>query len=415
MSESVDSIVTVKAGKDKQLIRHHPWVFSGAIEPDSTLLQSLKETVVRVKNSYGQFIAYGWYDPESHIPLRLLSWEEHIVPDSQWWIDTTIKSVKRRFEYFGTVQKSTNAFRLVHGEADFLPGFAIDLYGQAIVVIISARVAWAHRHVIITTLQKLLNPELIIVQTDTGFTRSEKIPDTTEYYSKGNEVSALPNNEPIMFTEHGLFYSFEAGKGQKSGHFCDQRENRMKMAMYAKDKRMLDLFCYTGGFTLQALRKGCNMIDAVDSSGAALDRLASNIQLNIRKGKIHCNSDKLVTFHQADAFEFLREVACDTYDIIVLDPPKLAKTKSQVEGAQRAYKDINRLAFEKVKTGGLVATFSCSGSVSREQFKTILSWAAKDSGKEIQIIESFSQPLDHPIRLSFPESEYLKGYLLKVL
>jgi 23S rRNA (cytosine1962-C5)-methyltransferase len=310
--------------------------------------------------------------------------------------------------------KKTNTFRLVHGEADFLPGIAIDIYGSTVMCMVSARVAWDHRLVVVQTLQKLLNPLVILVSTDSAFCGVEKLQETTERYVGGILVADRQSSD-VVFREHGLYYSFQPGSGQKSGFFCDQRDNRSRVAAYAKDKTVLDAFSYTGAFSFNMLAQGARSVTAVDSSAPALERLASQLELNIGKGRLPADSKDRMVVQQADVFQYLRDMRPDTFDMIVLDPPKLAHTKAQVDGALRAYKDLNRLAIQKVPRGGIVATFSCSSGVSRDMLRTAIAWAAKDARREVQILEMLGQSSDHPIRLSFPESEYLKGFIFLVL
>lgn len=404
--------VRIRNGKEKQMVRHHPWVFSGALDAESKKSLPDDPAIVQVEDWEGRFIAFGWYDALSHIPIRLLSWDKSKIPDATWWVDTLGASVQRRLDLFK--QTHTNAFRLVHGEADFLPGLTVDLYGDRIVCIVSARVAWTHRLLFVQTLQRMLNPSVIIVWTDSSFGGIEQLKESTEYYVDGKLIDA-PAPDHIHFKEHDIVYGITIGSGQKSGFFCDQRENRVSVAAYAKGRDVLDAFCYSGAFSLHALANGAKSVTSVDSSAPALAQLSQNIKLNIGKNTITEDSLSHLKAIQADVFQYLRDMDSQLYDLIILDPPKLAQTKAQVDGALRAYKDLNRLAIQKIRDGGIIATFSCSGGVSREQLRTVLAWAAKDVGREVQILETLGQALDHPIRLSFPESEYLKGYIYRVL
>lgn len=413
MDESPMATVRIKEGKEKQLVRHHPWVFSGAVEPSSKKTVPNRPGIVRVEDSTGSFIAYGWYDTDSHILIRLLSWNPETVPNTNWWVETLSASIQRRMHFFQT-SKKTNTFRLVHGEADFLPGIAIDIYGSTIMCMISARVAWDHRLVVVQTLQKLLNPLVVLVTTDPSFCGVEKLQETTERYVGGLLVADREDTE-VIFREHGLYYSFQPGTGQKSGFFCDQRDNRSRVAAYARDRSVLDAFSYTGAFSFNMLAQGARSVTAVDSSAPALERLASQLALNVGKGRLPVDSKDRLRVEQADVFQYLRDMQANSYDLIVLDPPKLAHTKAQVDGALRAYKDLNRLAIQKVTRGGIVATFSCSSGVTRDMLRTAIAWAAKDARREVQILETLGQSSDHPIRLSFPESEYLKGFIFLVL
>ena len=402
--------VRIRPGKEKQLVRRHPWVFSGAF--DSTTEVPDSPGVVRVEDASGDFIAYGWHDRLSHIPVRLLSWRLEEFPDVSWWVDTLGSSVKRRLDLLK--DSETTAIRLVHGEADFLPGLAVDAYGDRIVCIISARVAWDHRHVMVHTLQKLLNPSIIMVMVDSSFGGVESLKDAFETYVDA-KLRVDSTDEMVHCLEHSIAYQFLLGKGQKSGFFCDQRDNRVRVASYSTGKDVLDAFCYSGGFTFNALKAGARSVTAVDSSAPALEMLSRNLALNMEKGNLPKEIESRVNVIQADMFEYLRTVDTDVYDMVILDPPKLARTKNQVDGALRAYMDLNRLAMMKLRQNGVLASFSCSGGVSREQLRTVLAWAAKDVGREVQILETLGQGPDHPIRLSFPESEYLKGYVCRVL
>jgi 23S rRNA (cytosine1962-C5)-methyltransferase len=416
MDIAKNACVTIAEGKEKQLLRHHPWVFSGAIAKmeDMDVLQN-GVGIVSVVTYKGAFIAYGWYDSRSHISLHLLSWDSGIVPDDSWWSRMVKESVRRRASFFQGGGRRTNALRLVHGEADFIPGFAIDVYGTTIRCIVSARIAWDHRAVVVDTLLKLLKPDLVLVSTDSAFCGIEQLSETTEWYGADGVLFNPQEVAPQRFRENGLVYGIVPGRGQKSGFFCDQRENRMRVAAYAEGEAVLDAFCYTGGFSLNALRGGAVSVDAVDASESALEQLQANLKMNTASERIPADSEEKVKVCKADVFEYLRAMEDGKYGLIVLDPPKLARTRNQVEAAEKAYKDINRLAIQKVKKGGVVATFSCSGSITRERFRTIIAWAAKDAGREVQILETLGQGMDHPVRLSFPESEYLKGFILRAI
>lgn len=407
-----ESRIAIREGKEKQLVRHHPWVYSGAI--DAHCRPPEVPSVVRVDDAFGSFIAYGWYDAASHIPLRLLSWDQRSFPDGSWWTTMLKNAVQRRSAFLQRYKKETTACRLVHGEADFLPGFAIDLFGTAIICIISARVAWDHRLFIVEALDRLLTPSVILVTVDSAFCKIEHLSDAQEVYVNA-KLEKMPPDTEIRFLEHGIVYLLDIGKGQKSGFFCDQRDNRLRLASYADKADMLDAFCYTGGFALNALRCGARFVEAVDSSTSALDQLARQITINVEEQRIPFDSLSRLSIQRKDVFSYLREVEEGTFNLIVLDPPKLAQTKSHVEQAMRAYKDLNRLAIMKVRKGGVIATFSCSGAISQQTFRTMLSWAAHDAKREVQVLETLGQGFDHPVRLSFPESEYLTGCILCVV
>ena len=431
-------MIRLLEGKEKNLLKHHPWVFSGALDLEGSAVEAgvgcgacagewrgvgvqrcsgvePEAGVQRVESADGRFVAWGYYDKDSHIPLRLLSWNEKEIPDEAWWINMVRQSVLRRKVFFQDMSSDTNVFRIIHGEADLLPGVVADVYGKIIRIIISARVAWNLRQTIVDALEGLLHPQMIILNTDAAFCAIEKLHEVTEYYKAGLRFIPTEKFDEIRIREDGLYYGLVPGSGQKSGFYCDQRENRKRVENYVKDATVLDGCCYTGGFTLHALRGHCKAVDAFDSSADAIHRLIGNVKLNVDLGILPSACLDKVTATKADIFDTLRKIAKNKYDVIILDPPKLAQTIKSLESAKKAYKDLNRLAMEKIKNGGILVTCSCSGSLKREDFKTVLAWSAKDAGVEVQILETLGQAMDHPIRLSFPESEYLKVYILRVI
>jgi len=405
-------MIRILEGKEKNLIKHHPWVFSGAL--DNSTLPTVAG-VEKVCSSDGRFIAWGWYDKDSHIPLRLLSWKENDRPNEGWWARSVRESILRRRAFFEDKSSSTNVFRIIHGEADMLPGVACDVYGRIVRAIISARVAWDMRSVIVNTIESLLHPQMIILNTDSSFCSIEKLHEVTEYYKNGTKFVPTERLDEIKIREDGLYYALVPGSGQKSGFYCDQRENRIRLEQYVKDAVVFDGCCYTGGFTLHALRGGCKHVDSFDSSSDAIHLLLANVKLNESLGTLPEKSLERVSATKADIFETLRTIPQNIYDVMILDPPKLAQTIKALENAKKAYKDLNRLAMEKIRNGGILMTCSCSGSLKREDFRTVLAWSAKDAGVEVQILETLGQGMDHPIRMSFPESEYLKVYILRVI
>ena len=405
-------MIVIKQGKEKNLLRHHPWVFSGAIEESSIPEKAGVEKVVTYEN---HFIAWGHYDSESHIQLRLLSWDEDAYPDDSWWENTIKASVLRRKAFFVDKDSNTNVFRIIHGEADMLAGIACDVYGRIIRIIISARLAWEKRQILVNTLENLLHPEMIVLNTDSAFCSIEKLHEVTEYYKKGQKFNPTEKLEDIKIRESGLYYALTPGSGQKSGFYCDQRENRIRIENYVKDAVVLDGCSYTGGFTMHALKAGCKEVHAFDSSADAIHRLLSNVNMNVELGTLASDSRERVQANKADIFETLRTIARNYYDVIILDPPKLAQTIKALDNAKKAYKDLNRMAMEKIKNNGILVTCSCSGALTREDFRTVLAWSAKDAKVEVQVLETLGQAQDHPIRLSFPESEYLKVFVLRII
>lgn len=402
--------ITLKEGREKLPQKHHPWIFSGAI--DKIMPSYTKADWAEVYSCDGRFIAYGYYDERSHIVLHLISWKRNDSPGDELIRNLVRQSVLRR-RYLLSLDDTT-ALRLIHGDADFLPGIAADCYGKEIRIIISSRFADAFLPVVAAELDSMLHPSVIESTVDKAYASSEGLSEKTRHFRAGKETKESDERPNVLFVENGIYYEAAPGKGQKSGFYADQRDNRQITELYAKGKTVLDLFSYTGGFTLHALRGGALSVDSVDSSESALRHLLYQIHLNENKGVFPPSSRDKVETHQANAFEFLRNTEKDKYDMMILDPPKLAKTKSGLEQAVKAYKDLNRVAMEKIKDGGIIATFSCSGAMTRENFQTIIAWAAADADVEVQILRTLSAGEDHPVRVSFPESEYLKGFILRI-
>ena len=405
--------ITIKEGKEKQLLRHHPWVFSGAIkkvEPQFNIA-----SWADVYTEKGVFIAKGWYDEKSHIVLHLLSWNEKEKMGEAFVKRLVREAILRRRNFFSK-DSTTNAFRLIHGEADFLPGFAVDAYASNVRIILSSRFAAAFLQSAVEEIDSLIHPNLIIATSDKDYASSEGLSERNRYFI-GAEEKKMADDAigPVTILENGIYYEIPGTKGQKSGFYVDQRDNRVIAEEYAKGKTCLDVCSYTGAFTLHLLKGGAKSVKAIDSSESALRHLLYQTHLNEEKGTIEKKSREKVEILSGDCFELLRAEEDGKYDLIVLDPPKLAKTKGALENAMKAYKDLNRVAMEKIKNGGILITFSCSGALSREDFRTVLSWSAKDARVEAEILRTLSQGEDHPIRLSFPESEYLKGYVLRII
>ena len=405
--------ITIKEGKEKQLLRHHPWVFSGAIkkvEPQFNIA-----SWADVYTEKGVFIAKGWYDEKSHIVLHLLSWNEKEKMGEAFVKRLVREAILRRRNFFSK-DSTTNAFRLIHGEADFLPGFAVDAYASNVRIILSSRFAAAFLQSAVEEIDSLIHPNLIIATSDKDYASSEGLSERNRYFI-GAEEKKMADDAigPVTILENGIYYEIPGTKGQKSGFYVDQRDNRVIAEEYAQGKTCLDVCSYTGAFTLHLLKGGAKSVKAIDSSESALRHLLYQTHLNEEKGTIEKKSREKVEILSGDCFELLRAEEGGKYDLIVLDPPKLAKTKGALENAMKAYKDLNRVAMEKIKNGGILITFSCSGALSREDFRTMLSWSAKDARVEAEILRTLSQGEDHPIRLSFPESEYLKGYVLRII
>lgn len=390
--------IVLKKGKEKAVLQRHPWVFSGA-------LQDIKGKpnngdLVSVHAFDNSFLAYGHYNKESRVAVRLLSWDESVLPNEQWYRKRLQVAVKAR-EHLLT--DGNNACRLVFSESDYLPGLIVDKYGDYLAVQILTSGTEEMKSVILDELLKLTGAKGI-------FDKSDSSARAHDGLNGGNELLAgsLPPDF-VEVKENGIKYHINIIEGQKSGFYCDQRFNRDLLAGYAKNAKVLDCFSYSGGFALNAMRSGAKEVVCVDSSALAIETLNKNLSLNGFESIAH-------QAIQSDVNKQLRvfKEAGETFDIVILDPPKYAPSRSALTKASRAYKDLNRLGMQLLKEGGLLATFSCSGAVDIDTFKQIVAWAALDAGKEVQIIYQFTQPEDHPIRVSFPEGEYLKGLLCRV-
>ena len=391
--------VVLKKGKEKAVLQRHPWVFSGAIERVKG--KPGNGAIVRLTDAAGKFMAYGFYNDQSRVALRLLEWDENAVVNEDWFRGAVAAAVSSRDSLL--IDEYTNTCRLVFSESDYLPGLIVDKYAGHLAVQVLTSGMEKMMPVIIDELQTLLRPESIFDKSDAS-SRSHEGLETTN-----TSLTLNPPPEFVEVLENGIRYHINIAEGQKSGFYCDQRDNRKILASHAKGKKVLDCFSYSGGFTLNCLQQGAASVTSVDSSSLAIETLIQNLNLN--------NFDaKKVLVITSDVNKQLRKFREDgeNFDIIVLDPPKYAPSRSALDKASRAYKDLNRLGMLLLNKSGLLATFSCSGAMDMETFKQVLAWAALDAGKQVQFIHQFCQPEDHPVRSSFPEGEYLKGLLCRV-
>jgi len=391
--------VVLKKGKEKAVLHRHPWVFSGAIEKVKGKPEN--GDVVKLIDAKGAFMAYGFYNDQSRVALRLLEWDEAAEINEQWFRNKVAAAVESRNDIL--IDGVTNTCRLVFSESDYLPGLIVDKYANHLAVQVLTSGIEKMMPCIIDELQCLLKPESIFDKSDASSRGHEGL--------QTNNVVLAGSHPPesVEVIENGIRYNINIAEGQKSGFYCDQRDNRRILAAHAKGKKVLDCFSYTGGFTLNGLQNGAASVTSVDSSQLAVDTLKANILLN----KFDTSKTTAIT---SDVNKQLRKFREDgeTFDIVVLDPPKYAPSRSALDKASRAYKDLNRLGMLLLNKGGLLATFSCSGAMNMETFKQVLAWAALDAGKQVQFIYQFCQPEDHPVRSSFPEGEYLKGLLCRV-
>lgn len=389
--------IVLKRGKADSLRRFHPWVFSGAIQ---TLPDDLKEgEIVRVEDASSQFLAVGHYQIGS-IAIRILSFEDVVVDDAFW--DERLSEALMLRRALNLLRADNNIFRLVHGEGDRLPGLIVDIYGETAVM--QAHSVGMHyaRHQIAQSLQRILGKSVTQV-----YYKSET---TLPYKANLEELdgpllgNASNNNVAV---ENDLRFHIDWLRGQKTGFFIDQRENRLLLQHYSNKRYVLNMFCYTGGFSVYALRGGAQEVVSVDSSAKAIDLTNANVALNYP----NCDHHKA---YAEDAFKFL-DKADGIYDLIVLDPPAFAKHKEAVRNALKGYTRLNLQAMRKIKRGGILFTFSCSQAISKDQFRLAVFTAAAQSGRYVRILHQLHQPADHPVNIYHPEGEYLKGLVLEII
>lgn len=389
--------VFLKPGKEESLKRFHPWVFSGAIarvEGDPE-----EGEVVDVYTSKKEFIACGHFQIGS-IAVRVLSFRQEPI-DHAFWVRRlqVAKDLRCALGVLGNPQNNT--YRLVHGEGDNLPGLIIDVYDHTAVM--QAHSAGMHldRMAVAEALEEVMGDVIqhIYYKSETTLPFKADLLATENGFLKGGS----PENVAM---ENGLKFHVDWLKGQKTGFFVDQRENRALLERYAKGRNVLNMFCYTGGFSFYAMRGGANLVHSVDSSAKAIDLTNENVSLNF-------SGD---TRHQAfaeDAFKFLDRMG-DQYDLIILDPPAFAKHRDALRNALRGYTKLNAKAFEKIRPGGILFTFSCSQVVNKQDFRNAVFTAAAQSGRSVRILHQLTQPGDHPVNIYHPEGEYLKGLVLYV-
>jgi 23S rRNA (cytosine1962-C5)-methyltransferase len=388
--------VILKPKKEESLLRFHPWIFSGAIQS----IEGAPEEgdLVEVYTADRLFMAVGHYQIGS-IAVRILSFKPAII-DGDFWLERIREAYLLRLSLGLAEAEHHNAYRLVHGEGDNLPGLIVDIYAHTAVM--QAHSVGIHhaRHAITEALKTVMGNALHTVYYKSEATLPFKANLTNEdgcLYGREVEEIAL---------ENGLQFCVDWQKGQKTGFFIDQRDNRSLLESYAKGRSVLNMFCYTGGFSFYAMRGGAGLVHSVDSSARAISLAKKNIELNFPGDNRH-------EAYAEDAFKYL-DKAGSAYDLIVLDPPAFAKHKGVLRNALQGYRKLNAVAFDKIKPGGILFTFSCSQVVSKETFRLTIFSAAAQSGRHVRILHQLTQPADHPINIYHPESEYLKGLVLYV-
>lgn len=387
--------VILRRGKEESLKRFHPWVFSGAIERMDDVEEG---DLVSVYSHEGEHIGNGHYQIGS-IAVRILAFDDSEI-DAAFFEQRLLAAYKMR-QALGLIRKDNNAFRLVHGEGDFLPGLVIDIYGHTAVMQAHSPGMHFARNLIANALTRL--PDGLVKNV---YYKSETTLPYKAHLDPQNAYIVGEYDQDVAM-ENGLQFHVDWLKGQKTGFFVDQRENRSLLEHYAQGRRVLNMFCYTGGFSFYALRGGAQLVHSVDSSAKAISLTDANVALNFPE------CDRHESF-AVDAFKYLAEMEKDAYDLIILDPPAFAKHKTALKNALIGYRKLNVKAFEKIASGGILFTFSCSQAVNKEQFRLAVFSAAAIARRKVRILHQLTQPADHPINIYHPEGEYLKGLVLYV-
>ena len=389
-------IIQLKRGKEESLRRFHPWVFSGAIQHTDSDLE--EGDTVRVVTSSGEFIAVGHYQQGS-IAVRVLSFSDVAIDDAYW--ASRLQSALSMRQAIGLADSPTNnTYRLVHGEGDHLPGLIIDVYGKTAVMQAHSIGMHLCRKQIAVQLVKVMGERLQHVYYKSETTLPYMEPENGFLYGGSNDNVAL---------ENGLKFYVDWLRGQKTGFFVDQRENRLLLQQYARGRRVLNMFCYTGGFSFYAMRGGAELVHSVDSSAKAIELTNRNVELNFPGDQRH------EAFCE-DAFKFMDNVPADNvpYDLVVIDPPAFAKHRGSLHNALKGYTRLNQKAMQIIAPGGILFTFSCSQVVTKDNFRNAVFTAAALARRKVRILHQLHQPADHPVNIYHPEGEYLKGLVLYV-
>lgn len=388
--------IILKRGKEESLKRLHPWVFSGAIDQWDDSIE--EGDLVSVYTHDGKFVGNGHFQVGS-ISVRILSFDSEAI-DEEFFSKRLNAAMKMRTA-LNLLREDNTSFRLVHGEGDFLPGLVVDIYGNTAVVQAHSPGMHFARNAIASALVNMPGSLVknVYYKSETTLPYKAQLDAQNDYI-----IGEYDTNIAI---ENGLKFHVDWLKGQKTGFFVDQRENRSLLEKYSQGRNVLNMFCYTGGFSFYAMRGNANLVHSVDSSSKAIQLTNDNVNLNFPGDNRH-------KAFAEDAFKFLSDMQKDAYDLIILDPPAFAKHKSALKNALIGYRKINAKAFEKIKSGGILFTFSCSQAVNKEQFRLAVFSAAAQSGRKVRILHQLTQPADHPINIYHPEGEYLKGLVLYV-
>lgn len=387
--------IVLKSGKQQSVRRYHPWIFSGAIK--KICGDPSEGDIVTVFDNKDNFLAVGHYQPGS-IAVRILSFEDN-EPDTEFFRGRIRSAIEFRRSIGLIDNQSVNVFRLIHAEGDNLPGLIADFYNGVIVMQMHSVGMYRIRKEIAGILSELMGNSITAI-----YDKSESTIPFKAGIAANNEF-IYGDSGPVVVTENGFKFKIDWTTGQKTGFFIDQRENRKLLSAFTKDRSVLNMFGYTGGFSVYAM-KDAGLVHSVDSSASATDLADENVKLNFGDDSRHRS-------FQADAFEFLNDIR-NKYDLIILDPPAFAKHNNVLANALQGYKRLNLKAIEQIKPGGIIFTFSCSQVVTRENFRKSVFAAAANTGRNVRILHQMSQPPDHPVNIYHPESEYLKGLVLYV-
>ncbi len=401
--EYTKAVIQLRKGREKPILNKHPWIFSGSIS--EVRGQNIQPgDLVEVVDAGDQWLARAYYNPRSQIQARILTWNPDEVIDENFWL----ARIKRALEFRGQLDfgSDTTAYRLFNAESDGIPGFVVDIYGDYLVMQCLTLGVDTRKQLFVKLLQELLNPAGIIERSDVNVRKKEGLEKVVAIHSEKQPPSI------VQVLENGIKFEVNLYQGHKTGFYLDQRENRAIVCSptRVKEREVLNVFSYTGGFALYAAIQGAARITNVDESATALNLAKRNMQIN----DLELRSDQFI---QGDAFQVLRHFRSEDrcFDVIILDPPKFAHSQGDLPSATRGYKDLNLIALQLLRPDGLLATFSCSGLVSGQLFQQLLFSAAVDAGRDVQIIQQLGQSADHPILVTFPESAYLKGFVCRVL
>ena len=388
--------IILRPGKEESILRHHPWIFSGAI---AKIDPAIKEgDLVEVISSKGEKVASGHYQIGS-IAVRILEFGHNSLPED--FYNQRLLSAFELRKALNLISEHNNCYRLVHGEGDFLPGLVVDIYGDTAVVQAHSPGMHYDRMKIADALVSLPEAHVrnVYYKSDTTLPFKANLEPVNDYL--------IGKYDGCLALENGLQFNIDWLKGQKTGFFIDQRENRKLLEKFSKGRNVLNMFCYTGGFSVYAMRGGAEKVVSVDSSSKAIELTEANVTMNFPGDDRHSAVAE-------DAFKYLDSVKKGEFDLIILDPPAFAKHRNALKNGLIGYRKLNLKGFEKIKKGGIIFTFSCSQVVTKEMFRLAVFTAAAQSGRKVRILHQLTQPADHPVDISHPEGEYLKGLVLYV-